>query len=271
MALSEGINPYLCITLLPPAMFIKRFVANESRCNYELYLLEVLNSSSFFLSLSEGVSYAHPSSENKGECDAVAPQYSVDFKLVEGNSRIEAKNLLSPGITKDCNGVICWHTSKRSCDTFAVYLNRALRRLSSADDIARILESDPKPIKMAERSEQNIEQQSNYELKELINNLLTEKNLLLFLPETFSFKDVSYGFDEATKIICEALEHDYRIVFDYRLRELSGFDTYLCCLFDDSFLIYQYSAEGMKLVDRVNCTKSETFSYLKREYADVFM
>lgn len=142
---------------------------------------------------------------------------------MEGNSRIEAKNLLSPGITKDCNGVIYWHTSKRSCDTFAVYLNRALRRLSCADDIARILESDPKPIKMAERSEQNIEQQSNYELKELINNLLAEKNLLLFLPETFLFKDVSYGFDGSiadsflplyiydTDIYTKYYNYDYRI------------------------------------------------------------
>lgn len=271
MVLSDNINPHLCTTMLPPAVFIKEFVVNESRCNYELYLLEVLNSSSYFLLLSGGKSYVHPSSESGGECDAVTPKYSIDFKLLEGNSRIEANNLLSPGITKDSNGVICWHTSKKSCDTLAVYLNRVLRRLTSVDDVAKILVSDLKPIKMKERSEDNIDKQSKYELRILVENILTEKNLLLFLPETFSFVEgVSYGFDNAVEIISQALKRDYGILFDFRTQRLSEYETYICCIYESCFLIYHYSKCKLNLVDRVNCSECETFEYLMREYSSPF-
>lgn len=271
MSHTVGVNPYLCTTLLPPALFVKGFVANESRCNYESYLLEAMNSSSCFLSLSGGEMYVHPSSESDGEYDAVTEKYSIDFKLVEGNSLMEAKNLLAPGITKDSNGVICWHVSKKSYNTLAVYLNRALRRLGS-DDISMIIKSDPKPIKINKRTEDNIDQQIEYELKMLVENLLTKKNLLLFLPETFSFVEgVSYGDDDAIRIIGQALEFDYRVVFDYRLRERSEYDTYMCCLYADYFLIYRNMDSKLEFVDKVSCSLCDTYNYLKREYGSPFV
>lgn len=41
----------LRLTLLPAELIVKNFVKGEEKCNYECYLLELVNKSSFFASL----------------------------------------------------------------------------------------------------------------------------------------------------------------------------------------------------------------------------
>lgn len=46
--------------ILGPELCIKNFIDNEPLCNYELYLLEFVNSSDFFSKKSDGEKYSRP-------------------------------------------------------------------------------------------------------------------------------------------------------------------------------------------------------------------
>lgn len=271
MSYSNDINPHLQNEMLPPALYIKGFVNNETRCNYEYYLMEVINNSDFFQKLSKGEAYRPPISESHGECDAFSENYQMDFKLAEGNSKLEAKNLLEAGITKLANGVTAWHTSKKRGKTTALNINKMLENLKSTDDIRTILSSEAKHIKFGERTEDNIDQQGLYEIKLLAMNLLIKKNLLFYFPEVFSFVDgITYSFDEATIIIGKAIEHDFSVAFDYRNQENPGYDTYFCCVYDDYFLFFSYKDKQLNLIDCVKCSSCDTYKYLREHYGERF-
>ena len=271
MSLTKDINQYLQNEILPPALFIKGFVKNEPRCNYEYYLIEAINHSGYFLKLSGGIEYCSPTSESHGECDAISEKYKLDFKLAEGNSKLEAKNLLEPGITKLPNGVTAWHYSKRNGKTTALHINKMLRKLNSTDDIRSIISSDTKHIKFYDRSPENIDQQGLYEIKLLAENLLLKKNLLFYFPEKFSFVyGISYGFDKAINIIGKALEHDFSIAFDFRNQENPGYGTYICCIYDEQFIFYTYKDKHLEFIDSVSCSLCETYTYLYDQYGEWF-
>lgn len=68
--------------LLPPEMIIKNFIQGDPDCNYEKYLLEFVNASTFFLSKFGGITYYRPESEESGQCDCISTRYQLDFKLV---------------------------------------------------------------------------------------------------------------------------------------------------------------------------------------------
>ncbi|SHO48699.1 hypothetical protein [Anaerocolumna xylanovorans] len=55
--------------LLPSELIIKDFVKGEPECNYENYLLEIVNKSSFFREKSEEENFVSPQIESNGECD----------------------------------------------------------------------------------------------------------------------------------------------------------------------------------------------------------
>ena len=64
---------------LPAHMTVKDFIQGEESCNYEAYLMEFLNASSFFLLLSGGENYKAPISESNNEPDAISKNYELDF------------------------------------------------------------------------------------------------------------------------------------------------------------------------------------------------
>lgn len=67
--------------LLPSELIIKNFIQGEKNCNYEKYLLEFVNATSYFRAKSDGALYESPPSEEKGQCDCISPKYMLDFKL----------------------------------------------------------------------------------------------------------------------------------------------------------------------------------------------
>ena len=92
------INKKLRSGLLPAPMIIKNYVEGDENCNYEKYLLEIVNASEMFRLLSGGKEYTAPDNEAHGENDANSEEYSLDFKLVESSSYLEAYKQYSAGI-----------------------------------------------------------------------------------------------------------------------------------------------------------------------------
>ena len=93
------INKKLRSSLLPAPMIIKNYVAGDENCNYEKYLLEIVNASEIFKLLSGGKEYTAPDNEAHGENDANSEEYSLDFKLMESSSYLEAYKQYSTGIS----------------------------------------------------------------------------------------------------------------------------------------------------------------------------
>ena len=111
--LNPNIDPRIKFKLLPPATIIKNFVDGEPDCNYENYLLELLNKSSHFKDKGQSP-FSKPLNENNGQCDAISKNYEIDFKLLSSSTRLQASHLFSPGISNYGDGIIGIHESKKN-------------------------------------------------------------------------------------------------------------------------------------------------------------
>lgn len=106
------IDKALLSELLPSALIIKNFVQGEPECNYEKYLLEFVNESTYFRSLAMGKRYVAPESEADSECDCISTQYKMDFKLIASKTALQARSVLAPGIVSFGNGAYARTGSK---------------------------------------------------------------------------------------------------------------------------------------------------------------
>ena len=102
--LNPNIDSRLNFKQLPAALIIKGYIKNESGCNYENYLLELINKSSYFRSKGKS-EYNKPANENNGQCDAIANDYELNFKILLAASSLQASNLFSPSMSKVSDGI----------------------------------------------------------------------------------------------------------------------------------------------------------------------
>lgn len=121
------------VKLLPSSCIIKNYVGGEDNCNYEIYLLELLNQSVWFAARYPGT-FKKAESESHGECDAINYNYQIDFKLLASKTALQARSILQPQIYKDQNGVIFHCESRNPGGMIQVTrLYAALRGKSLAD------------------------------------------------------------------------------------------------------------------------------------------
>jgi len=263
----EGIDTYLTNRLLPAQLIIQGFVDGDSRCNYEVYLTELLNQSSFFMSRSGNIPFKYCEKQDDGQCDAVANEYKIDFKLLESSSRIEAARMHSHQIlvTKECT---VYSAPLMQENIIVTRLHSCLRSISSFEEIDKICETKPMYVKKQDRREENVYIQVQRDLYNFFRTLKKEKNLLYFIPEEFDFADCDY--DEQTKMnkIREALAIDFSMAFAYRKSKLPVYSTFLSCIYDEKMLFYEFREDSLVLVDIVALSLSDTYTYLMDRYAE---
>ena len=92
-------------------LLISNFVKGIKPYTYEEYLIQIVNSSPYFLQKSNGTLYTHPLKEDHGEWDCISPEYAMDFKLIASESRLRALRLFSSQISVE-DGVICYGAPK---------------------------------------------------------------------------------------------------------------------------------------------------------------
>lgn len=80
--------------MLEAPLLVPDNVQGEAIGNYEQYLIEVLNASSWMRQCHEA-SFHAPESQARGECDAYSDQYGLDFKLIASQSAMQAQSILS--------------------------------------------------------------------------------------------------------------------------------------------------------------------------------
>lgn len=242
--------------LLPAELIIQNFVKGESKCNYEFYLRELVNNSLYFLAKSNLKNYCPPSSESHGECDCVSDAYKMDFKLIASKTILQARSVLSAQKDVMADGVVMTSLPKKEYGEIqATRLHAALREY----DYLKLCELQSRAPK-----KQGIEN----DIYELLETLETQKNLLLFFPYRFYFEQ-EYELNVGSAQIAEALSDDFQSAMEYRHEKTSGYDTYMCFIYNGHVIFMQENDNRFTVVDSVKLNKSPTYCRLL-EYTDIF-
>lgn len=232
--------------LLQAPYIIHNFVVGADDCNYEVYLLELLNQSNWFSAQYPG-GFTKPNSEANGECDANNQYYQIDFKLLAAKTALQARSVLSYQITKIGSGLVTYSTSKNPEGRIrATRLYVALRGKSM---------SDLQCIRAYSGNKSGIDN----DICTMLKTLETNKNLLLFFPYEFSFS-LDYSLDKAANYIKEALTDDFSVALEYRNSQTDcQFDTFLTCVYSSYFLLFAYKAPCLELIDIIETKKMPTY------------
>lgn len=101
--MSPGHNK-LIAEMLPAQFVIRGSIENMPECNYELYLTEFLNASSFFMGKTFNNPFVFQEDQSKGQCDCYAQidtdKYGLDFKLFGSEKALQGKSIFSSQIIK---------------------------------------------------------------------------------------------------------------------------------------------------------------------------
>lgn len=248
---NPNIDPRIKNKSLLPAMVIKNFVDGEEDCNYEKYLLELLNHSNYFEKKGKG-EYCHPPEESHGECDAISPNYELDFKLLEASSSLQAQSILSPSVCKIADGVTSYGRCKKPKGYIESTRIHAVCRYMKLEEFNEIYNKKKENMDTIEK-----------DILKVLNSLKKEKNILLFYPFEFSVDD-EIEIQELDDIITSALNNDFYSLFLYRESNVKSFDTYFVTIVFEDFFIYEVQNQKLILIEKVNSSQLSTFIKLRQ-------
>ncbi|HEL0009365.1 TPA: hypothetical protein TUL06_002144 [Streptococcus equi subsp. zooepidemicus] len=250
--LNPSIVPRLNPKLLPAATIIKNFVDGEPDCNYEIYLLELLNNSTHFLKKG-GSCFSAPSDESHGQCDAISKDYDIDFKLLSSSTRLQASNLFSYGISNLGNGITAITESKKKTGEIkATQIHVAFQ----TKDVAEL-------IQLKEDFQNSRKHGIEKDIINVLNTLEKKKNIMLFFPYTCELE----GYLETENlddIIVSELNYYFNSLFAYRSLKMKEFDTYFVTIFQKRFYIFSIQDDTLNLVEKIDCVLLPTFIKLKK-------
>lgn len=158
----------LMIKILPSELVIKNIVHGDNKCNYELYLLELVNKSSYFLNLSHGCNYNLPKNESNGECDCISEAYQLDFKLLCSKTYLQAKSVLFNQKSVLAKGVMSLNPPKLSKGNIKATNIHVILRKYSYSQLCELRRLNPKGNGLEN------------DICHLLKTLEKKKNLLLF-------------------------------------------------------------------------------------------
>ena len=84
-------KPELMLRMLEAPVTVRNFVKNDPLCNYEFYMVELLNHSTEMRKLHPK-EFVWQGDQAHAECDAYSGDYGIDFKLIASQSRMKASS-----------------------------------------------------------------------------------------------------------------------------------------------------------------------------------
>lgn len=248
--LCADIDPALKYRELPAHMIVRRYIVGEEAvCDYEIYLRDYINSSTYFRKKSNGEKYKKPNKESNGENDAITKAYQIDFKLFMSYSMMEAKSVLSSSITKQGDGAYAFGASKQKRSINCVFLWAAIRYMNEGNFV--------------ELYKSGAKDEIQKDILKYIKNLRVRKNIIFFIPVIFIYSQ-ERSRKNVIDVIKSALYHDLCESIRYREREdvARGYDTYLATIYDEEMLFFKISSLGIEHVDSVPLSCSEVYMKL---------
>ena len=242
------------IKMLDSVFIIKNYVNGDENCNYEKYLIELINESIFFRKKSNFLTYKLPIKEDNGECDCYSDLYKMDFKLAAANSRLRAQNLLSMQYKILAPGVRATILPKKTGTQLTTTNFHVVLKNYTMEQLEILL------------YEEHEFGDYEYDIKCYINNLKTNKNLFFLFPYIFFF-DAKYNFKYAIDNISAAIQEHFNESLKLRKKYCPNFDTYISYIYDNNLIILQLTENfKLKIVDVIYLFKSKTFEYIYNTY-----
>ena len=106
------------------------------------------------------------------------------------------------------------------------------------------------------------------DIQVFLKKLETKKNLLLFYPYEFSYKENIHPESEI-EFLAGALQDDFVNAFRYRSKVLPDFDTFLTTVYYNDFVLFRIIDNQLKLMDVVSGNDCPTFKHL-RSYEEIW-
>ena len=244
-------NSPLRFQLLEAPLIIKNYVTGDTACNYETYLTEIINASSWF-SLACPELFCPPTSESHGECDVYSGEYGLDFKIIASKTAMQARSIYSFQIIKMVDGAYAHCESKGKGSMNTTRFPQAIR----GQTIQQLL-----AIRESATKKQGIEN----DISEYLDTLEVKKNLLLFFPYRFSFEQPG---DLSTDIRCivKLCGEDFGTTLHYRAMLYPSLDTFFVFLYDYYFVLCKWSESSLCFLEAIPVERSDTFQHLALSY-----
>ena len=237
--------------MLSASFLFYRYAADDPACNYETYLMEMLNASSWVKHHFEAL-FLPPSSQAHGECDVYSGKYGLDFKLIASKTALQSKRIHSFQIEKMADGAYAYCEAKDNRSMQVTRFPQAIRG-QSIDELLAIRDQATK--------KQGIEN----DIAEYFNTIETDKNLLLFFPYRFWFTEPGELQDDINSIIYNCNE-DFAVTLNYRANKLQPRDTFFVFLYDYYFVLCKWENEMLIFLESIPVEKSETFRHIALTY-----
>lgn len=244
-------NSLLKLKLIEAPLIIKNYVKGDERCNYEIYITEIVNASEYFKQRF-CLPFRAPASQSNGECDSYAGEYGLDYKLIASKTALQARSIFSPQIRIIANGHHSVGPGKCPGEITATRIAQALRG-KPLDQLLQIRNSTEK------------RQSIDNDIRKYMLTIETPKNLLLFLPYRFFFETNGELSDDCISI-AKAVESDFGVSLRYRANLRPQFDTYLLFLYDYSFVLCQWNGNRLDFLEAIPVEESDTFMHLALTY-----
>lgn len=240
--------------LLPAPFMSKGFIEGKGAptCNYEEYLAELLNESVYFRQRTNGNTIMLTDNQDHGRPDIDANGFSLDLKLIGGESAIAARRLTSQSITHLSDGVVAYGIANGKREQYeAVHIHLALRNYS-CDELISLRNCYTK---------KDVIQR---DIVHLLNNLTVDKNLLLFLPYAFIIEDSSIA--RARRLLTTSLDDCFSSALEYRKTMVPKRETFFCCIHNQQLLVFLCRGAKLEHLESINTSCSKSFIQLARYY-----
>lgn len=228
--------------------FVKKDFIGNFETNYEEYLTELINSSKF-ISDNGNRKFKIITKQSNGECDITNGQYTLDYKLLIDNKTIENMHYYSENVTVHTDGVVTYSLSKKS-GNFRMYMLLNIFKSLSKKDFEKISATEKDKLNEVQKL-----------VKDYINKIKKDKNILYFIPYNLYFKNKGMNIDMINSVV-DMLSDGLNGFLEYRNSNINNRDTYFSFVSNDNMIFLKYEGK-LKLYDIVALKKSKL--YLKIE------
>lgn len=224
--------------------FLKKDYIGNFNSNYEEYLTDFLNNSKFVKDNGNKKFYLIQKQEN-GEYDVTNDIYELDYKLLIDRKTTENLSYYSETIEVDSNGAICYGMSKKEGTWTRYHFLNILKGLSKQD------------FENIDCSKKETLSATKKLVKEYIDKILKNKNILYFIPYNVFFTDKNMN-EKEMEIVVDILSDGLEGFINYRTSYIKDKDTFFCFISNNKIVFLKYDGI-LQLYDIVPTNVSEMY------------
>ncbi len=237
---------------LPATITIDNFVEGIGPYSYELYLLELINSSQWARKRFGILSFIEDQSH--GEADCKSDRYELDFKRIDSSTHLQAISIFSDSITKDKGGWIVYGSPQNPNGRIMTTRLYAALRGKTQKELFVLAQKD------------NYESKIDEDIARYLHTIVTRKNLFLFFPYQLFF-DEEPDYSTALNTTIDSLEMDFRESMKYREYICKGsFDTFFSYVYQESLVVLEWADDKFTYQDSIALANSNLYSKLLDYY-----